>query len=456
MSNNDIELETIHTTANPEPPSNPTTPIESKVDAKVSGDENKSSTPVEIPEESDGTLTANELAINLMKCIAGTGALAIPYGIWSVGIILGVISFFVVAVLYILSAYQLIVCYNHTKSYKTTVKTNNDYARLCFITLKNPGYVIFNIANVVTLYGMAMGTMIVMTDFLDSLPIPASNHTLKRALLQALITIIGLIFCLLKDPSLLVAISSFGLAALIISLVILFFYGVVHFGFKFDSSFWFPRPKSILNNLGVFLNALAFSLMCLSQAKHVKKAYQKRITKTISVSVVIMAIIYIIIGLVFLSLYKTDNGVPGNILAALPSSSIWNTIISVLMVITCMGSFPLYLGPVHELFDGRCGKVKTNRFFITNPQYVSYRVVEVCGLSVLAFIFNDFKAVLNFIGSSTAVLVNCILPALIHFYLLKKKLSFTWKCVDWIVIVLTSILMVICTIVSFKELVHSI
>lgn len=115
-----------------------------------------------------------------------------------------------------------------------------------------------------------------MTDFLDSLPIQTSNPTLKRALLQSLITIICLIFCLLKDPSsqfflpftisLLVAISSFGLAALIISLIILFFYGVVHFGFKFESSFWFPRPNSILNNLGVFLNALAFSLMCLSQA----------------------------------------------------------------------------------------------------------------------------------------------------------------------------------------------
>ena len=43
MSNNDFELATVHTTANPEPPSNPTTPIESKVDAKVSSDENKSS-----------------------------------------------------------------------------------------------------------------------------------------------------------------------------------------------------------------------------------------------------------------------------------------------------------------------------------------------------------------------------------------------------------------------------
>ena len=68
MSNNDFELATVHTTANPEPPSNPTTPIESKVDAKISSDENKSSTPVEIPEESDGTLTANEVPFSLLSC----------------------------------------------------------------------------------------------------------------------------------------------------------------------------------------------------------------------------------------------------------------------------------------------------------------------------------------------------------------------------------------------------
>ena len=108
-----------------------------------------------------------------------------------------------------------------------------------------------------------------------------------------------------------------------------------------------------------------------------KKAYHKRITSTISVSVMVMGLIYIAIGIV-------------------PSSSIWNMIISVLMVVTCIGSFPLYLGPVNELFDGKCGKVKTNKYFITNPQYIGYRVVEVVGLSVLAFVFNDFKAVLNF------------------------------------------------------------
>lgn len=68
MSNNDFELPTIHTVANPEPPSIPTTPIDSKVDAKVSSDENKSSSPVEIIETSDGTLTANEVYFSLLHC----------------------------------------------------------------------------------------------------------------------------------------------------------------------------------------------------------------------------------------------------------------------------------------------------------------------------------------------------------------------------------------------------
>ena len=109
-----------------------------------------------------------------------------------------------------------------------------------------------------------------------------------------------------------------------------------------------------------------------------------------------MAIIYIFIGIIFLSLYKTDNGVPGNILAAIPSESIWNMIISVLMVVTCMGSFPLYLSPIHELFDGRLGKITTGKYFITSGGHVLFRVIEVIAISVFAFFFNDFKSVLNF------------------------------------------------------------
>ena len=109
-----------------------------------------------------------------------------------------------------------------------------------------------------------------------------------------------------------------------------------------------------------------------------------------------MALIYMAIGVIFLMIYKTEDGIADNILRAIPNDSVWNMIISVLMVVTCMGSFPLYLGPIHELFDGRCGAVKTGKYFITTPVYVWLRVVEVGAISVLAFLFDNFRAVLNF------------------------------------------------------------
>ena len=90
--------------------------------------------------------------------------------------------------------------------------------------LGKPGYYIFNFAVLLTMYGAAIGTMvclfplnhpqIVMTDFLTGLPIMTNNPELKRYIMQGILTVLAIILCLLKDPSLLVTISSFGLFAL--------------------------------------------------------------------------------------------------------------------------------------------------------------------------------------------------------------------------------------------------
>ena len=58
------------------------------------------------------------------------------------------------------------------------------------------------------------------------------------------------------------------------------------------------------------------------------------------------------------------------------------------------------------------------------------------------------------LGSSTAILVSDILPALIH-VLFKKALSTAWIVADWIIVAVTAVLMVILTDISFKELVSS-
>ena len=62
---------------------------------------------------------------------------------------------------------------------------------------------------------------------------------------------------------------------------------------------------------------------------------------------------------------------------------------------------------------------------------------------------------LTALGSSTAILVCNILPALIHLLFLKKNLNAMWIAIDWVIIVVMAVMMVICTSISFKELVDT-
>ena len=89
---------------------------------------------------------------------------------------------------------------------------------------------------------------------------------LKRYLLQLLLTVLAILLCLLKDPSAVVGISSFGLIALVISFVLLMIFGLQHYQFSFDVSYLWPLSlKDFLNNFGVLVYSLGFTLFLLSQ-----------------------------------------------------------------------------------------------------------------------------------------------------------------------------------------------
>lgn len=84
--------------------------------------------------------------------------------------------------------------------------------------------------------------------------------------MQGFLTVVAIILCMLKDPSLLVKISSFGLAALFISFVLLFLYGVRHYNITFDTTYLWPTSTTdFLNKFGVFVYSLGFTLFLLSQ-----------------------------------------------------------------------------------------------------------------------------------------------------------------------------------------------
>lgn len=70
-----------------------------------------------------------------------------------------------------------------------------------------------------------------------------------------------------------------------------------------------------------------------------------------------MALIYAFMGIVFLLLFIDEDGtIAVNILLSFPKDSILNVIVDIFMVITTIGSIPLYMGPICEMVEASFGR----------------------------------------------------------------------------------------------------
>ena len=202
-----------------------------------------------------------------------------------------ILLFAVVSLVYMYTAYQLIKINNSLGAKRNIgrgiIHTNNDYARLCYIVLPpclphpqglgKPGFYLFNFALLMIFYGACIGTMIVMTDFMASLPIMSSSPTAKRYLMQILLTVTAILLCLLKDPGVLVRISSFGLLALIVSFVLLFVYCFACGALRWQSAYLFPLSlKAFLNNFGVFVYSLGITPLLFTQLVSTVPLFKRR------------------------------------------------------------------------------------------------------------------------------------------------------------------------------------
>ena len=168
---------------------------------------------------------------------------------------------------------------------------------------------------------------------------------------------------------------------------------------------------------------------------------------------VTMALIYAFMGIVFLLLFIDENdNIAQNILVSFPDNNIFGTIVSVFMVITTIGSVPLYMSPICEVVETNFGSMKAGKYFIGNGKAIAFRVIMVALISLVAFVFPYFSDVLSFIGNFTSILVATILPCLIHLIFFWKTLSIPFKIVDGIVIVVSFITMVVCTTASLQKL----
>lgn len=86
----------------------------------------------------------------------------------------------------------------------------------------------------------------------------------------------------------------------------------------------------------------------------------------------------------------------GNVLASIPEGNWVSILISVLMVVTCIGGYLLYMGPIHEVVESGMGVPTTNAYFVTSKKFIVFRVVEILLISLVATLLPFFSDILSF------------------------------------------------------------
>ena len=141
----------------------------------------------------------------------------------------------------------------------------------------------------------------------------------------------------------------------------------------------------------------------------------------------------------------------GDILKSLPDCPWVAVPVNIMMVITVIGGFPLWMEPVNEMVEGHWGPCTKGKYFISNPTYIVFRIVEIILISLVAWFVPQFSDILSVVGNFSDNITTFIFPAVMHIVFFRNRTSTTIMGLDMATLVVSVIIMIICTSLSLKK-----
>ena len=120
-----------------------------------------------------------------------------------------------------------------------------------------------------------------------------------------------------------------------------------------------------------------------------------------------------------------------------------------MMCFTVVGGFPLWMEPINETIEG--DDVEHGKIFIKSKKYLILRTVEIGLMGLVGYLVPSFYDVLSLIGNFTDVLTTFIFPAVMHIVFFRNRTSSTIMGLDMATLVISVIIMIICTSLSLKN-----
>ncbi|KAI8084094.1 transmembrane amino acid transporter protein-domain-containing protein [Gilbertella persicaria] len=374
--------------------------------------------------EQHATATPISCIINLANTILGTGMLAMPSAMASVGILPGIFLIGFSALMSGTGLYFLSRCAARTEG------RNASFFAISKLTWPKIA-VFFDLAIAIKCFGVAVSYLIIIGDLMPQVIDSLSNHahtayflTDRRFWITLFVLVLILPLSFLKKLDSLKYTSLVALVAVIYLCVIVLYHYV-------SPNYPLPQKEdvelvsfsaSILGHLPVFVFAFTCHQNIFSVYNELKDNSKQAINKVIATSIGGSAFVYEAIAILgYLSFGKQ---VRGNIIMEYPPSY-FVAGGRLAMVISCIFSYPLQAHPCRASLDKVLTLLSPSKGLKASPlssppppsafKYFAMTTTILIASYLVAITITELDLVLSFVGSTGSTTISFILPGLFYY-----------------------------------------
>ncbi|OBZ87873.1 Vacuolar amino acid transporter 5 [Choanephora cucurbitarum] len=411
-------------------------------------------------EEQQATATPTSCMINLANTILGTGMLAMPSAMASVGILPGIFLIFFSALASGTGLYFLSVCARRTEG------RHASFFALSQLTWPSIA-VLFDLAIAIKCFGVAVSYLIIIGDLMPQVIDSFTNHAdTWYFLTDRRFWITFFMLTLILPLSFLKRLDSLKYTSLIALVAVIYLCVIVLYHYLSPD---YPPPEqvelanldtTVLGHLPVFVFAFTCHQNIFSVYNELRDNSQFSITKVIVSSIGGSAFVYEAIAILgYLSFGKS---VRGNIIMEYPSSY-FVAGGSLATVISVIFSYPLQAHPCRASLDKVLASLSPSTKFLSHPppppsafKHFAMTTVILIASYLVAITVTELDLVLSFVGSTGSTTISFILPGMFYYKLHQNSPWHSTKVIAILLAVYGTFIMTVCLTFNIMRLTNSV
>lgn len=145
-----------------------------------------------------------------------------------------------------------------------------------------------------------------------------------------------------------------------------------------------------------------------------------------------------------------------DILLSIPSDNPAAIIVSIMMFLSCLFTYPIYSPPLNEILEETIRNKKTVGIFVSDSKRLIYRLLQTVMISTIAWFCPFFGDIIFFVGGFVFTAISSVIPPILHLICFNHSLSRKSKGLHYVTILFCFVFMCISTFFSAYQLIKKI